>query len=61
MGGGGTPGRTAARNMLGQREIFDATPFFWSQPYDVPINFVAHSEKWDEIAIDATSRPKIDC
>lgn len=48
----GRQGQTAARNMLGQREIFDAVPFFWSQHYDVPINYVGHAEKWDEIAID---------
>src|ERR1700738_460091 len=45
-------GQTAARNMLGQREIFDAVPFFWSQHYDVPINYVGHAEQWEEIAID---------
>src|SRR6202171_1351511 len=45
-------GQTAARNMLGQREAFDAVPFFWSQHYDVPINYVGHAEKSDEIAIE---------
>jgi len=27
-------------------------PFFWSQHYDVPINYVGHAEQWDEIAIE---------
>ena len=30
--------------MLGGREAFDAVPFFWSQHYDVPINYVGHAE-----------------
>ena len=53
-------GQTAARNMLGARETFDAVPFFWSQHYDVPINYVGHAEQWDEIAIEGSVTAK-DC
>lgn len=45
-------GQTAARNMLGQRETFRAVPFFWSQHYDTPINYVGHAESWDELAVE---------
>jgi NADPH-dependent 2,4-dienoyl-CoA reductase/sulfur reductase-like enzyme/nitrite reductase/ring-hydroxylating ferredoxin subunit len=53
-------GQIAARNMLGQREQFDSVPFFWSQHYDVPINYVGHAEQWDEIGIEGDIGTK-DC
>jgi hypothetical protein len=46
--------------MLGQREKFDTVPFFWSQHYDVPINYVGHAEQWDEITVDGDIMTK-DC
>jgi apoptosis-inducing factor 3 len=45
-------GQTAAFNMLGRREKFTAVPFFWSQHYDVPINYLGHAESWDQLTID---------
>jgi apoptosis-inducing factor 3 len=38
--------------MLGARKPFTAVPFFWSQHYDVVINYVGHAEAWNEIEID---------
>lgn len=45
-------GETAAINMLGGRQPFDAAPFFWSQHFDVTVSYVGHAEKWDKIEID---------
>ncbi|MBC9879507.1 FAD-dependent oxidoreductase [Bradyrhizobium sp. INPA01-394B] len=53
-------GQTAARNMLGRRQRFDAVPFFWSQHYDVPINYVGHAESFDDIATDGSIKDR-DC
>jgi apoptosis-inducing factor 3 len=53
-------GQTAALNMLGHSEQFTAVPFFWSQHYDIPINYVGHAEKWDELSIDGDIAAK-DC
>jgi apoptosis-inducing factor 3 len=45
-------GQAAALNMLGSRQKFSAVPFFWSQHYDVPINYVGHAESWDTLTVD---------
>jgi NADPH-dependent 2,4-dienoyl-CoA reductase/sulfur reductase-like enzyme/nitrite reductase/ring-hydroxylating ferredoxin subunit len=53
-------GQTAARNMLGRREPFDAVPFFWTEQHDFGIAYVGHAEKWDEIVIDGSIEDR-DC
>lgn len=53
-------GRTAARNMLGVGEPFEAVPFFWSQHYDVTIAYVGHAERWDRVEVHGRPEDK-DC
>jgi len=47
-------GQAAARNMLGLRQPFTVVPFFWSQHYDVVINYVGHAETFDSTIIEGT-------
>ncbi|HEY2780051.1 MAG TPA: FAD-dependent oxidoreductase [Steroidobacteraceae bacterium] len=47
-------GQVAALNMLGRRQRFDAVPFFWSQHFDLTINYVGHAESWDAIEVEGS-------
>lgn len=53
-------GQTAARNILGQRERFDAVPFFWTIQYDFGLGYIGHAEHFDQAEI-AGSLEARDC
>jgi NADPH-dependent 2,4-dienoyl-CoA reductase/sulfur reductase-like enzyme/nitrite reductase/ring-hydroxylating ferredoxin subunit len=51
-------GLAAARNLLGRKQPFREVPFFWSQHYDVPINYVGHCEKPDAVTVHGSVRDR---
>jgi NADPH-dependent 2,4-dienoyl-CoA reductase/sulfur reductase-like enzyme/nitrite reductase/ring-hydroxylating ferredoxin subunit len=53
-------GQTAARNILGQRERFEAVPFFWTEQYDFGLAYIGHAEHWDKAEIEG-SLERRDC
>jgi NADPH-dependent 2,4-dienoyl-CoA reductase/sulfur reductase-like enzyme/nitrite reductase/ring-hydroxylating ferredoxin subunit len=44
-------GQVAVENILGERQHFDAAPFFWSQHYDLSLNYVGHASQWDQATL----------
>ena len=51
-------GQSAARNMMGAREVFDAVPFFWTEQYDLTLLYAGHAEKGFSATIDGALEPK---
>jgi len=47
-------GQAVARTLSGERAPFTDVPFFWSQHYDVSINYVGHAERWDSIETEGS-------
>ena len=53
-------GQTAARNILGRRERFDAVPFFWTIQYDFGLGYIGHAEHFDSADLDGSLEQR-DC
>ena len=52
--------QVAARNILGAQQPFGDVPFFWSQHFDVTINYSGHAEHWDSIDLRGSLQSR-DC
>ena len=51
-------GPNAARNMLGRSEVYDRVPYFFSDQYDVGMEYAGYARNWDRVVFrgDPTSR-----
>ena len=51
-------GPAAARNMLGQRRAYDRLPYFFSDQYDVGMEYSGFARNWDRVVFrgDPASR-----
>jgi 3-phenylpropionate/trans-cinnamate dioxygenase ferredoxin reductase subunit len=51
-------GPVAARNMLGRHERYDALPYFFSDQYDVGMEYAGYARTWDRVVLrgDPASR-----
>ncbi len=41
----------AANNMLGRNTMFDDPHWFWSDQYDVNLQYAGHASSWDELVV----------
>ena len=44
-------GPAAARNMLGAGAPYDRIPYFFSDQYDVGMEYAGHATDWDEVVV----------
>jgi len=51
-------GQTAARNILGAREPFTVSPFFWSYHFDLNIRYVGHGSGQDRAIVAGDLKSK---
>jgi 3-phenylpropionate/trans-cinnamate dioxygenase ferredoxin reductase subunit len=51
-------GVAAAQNMLGKRIPYGPVLFFWSDQYDLRLQYVGHASRWDRIVLRGNARSR---
>ena len=44
-------GKAAARSMLGRGEPYAPTLYFWSDQYDLSLEYAGHAARWDQVVV----------
>lgn len=47
----GNQGAAAAKCMLGREEPYAEVPWFWSDQYDINMQYAGHASAWDEVVL----------
>jgi apoptosis-inducing factor 3 len=47
-------GQAVARTLAGAGRAFTDVPFFWSQHYDVSLNYVGYAPRYDQVVVDGS-------
>ena len=51
-------GAAAARSMLGSEEAFDDPHWFWSDQYDVNLQYAGFAKQWDDVVIRGSTEER---
>jgi 3-phenylpropionate/trans-cinnamate dioxygenase ferredoxin reductase component len=51
-------GAAAARSMLGSEEAFDDPHWFWSDQYDVNLQYAGFARRWDQVVIRGSTEDR---
>ena len=47
-------GEVAAANMLGEPQVFDSAPFFWTEQFGLTIRYVGRASGWDAVTLEGS-------
>ena len=51
-------GQTAGRNLLGHNEVYDRLPYFYSDQYDLGLEYVGHATEEDDVVVRGSTRDR---